>query len=74
MVDEMEVSPKSSILSPVTLQENVDDTFRRSLWGTKFTIQNNVFLGFVIKQIFFPSTLFNHKQKIEELTFLSHGL
>lgn len=74
MVDAMEVSPKSSILSPVTLQENVEDRFRKFPQGTKFTIRNNVFLQFVIKQIFSQSMLFNHKQKSEELTFLSHGL
>ena len=52
MVDAMEVSPKSSILSPVTLQENVDERFRKFPQGIKFTIRNNAFLRFVIKQIF----------------------
>ena len=61
MVDAMEVSPKSSILSPVTLQGNVDDRFRKFPQGTKFTIRNNAFLQFVIKQIFSQSMLFNHK-------------
>ena len=61
MVDAMEVSPKSSILSPVTLQGNVDDRFRKFPQGTKFTIRNNAFLQFVIKQIFSQSMLFSHK-------------
>ena len=54
MVDAMEVSPKSSILSPVTLQENVDERFRKFPQGIKFTIRNNAFLQFCNQADFFP--------------------
>lgn len=54
MVDAMEVSPKSSILSPETLQGNVDDRFRKFPQGTKFTIRNNAFLQFCNQADFFP--------------------